>query len=202
MKLRHADLETFRANPKAYVAQMRAAKHFRQSMYRYWQLAVRAFHKEGLGVSVAIERLEDSLRSHFAQNKVNERRIEDFSGQLARYIASFNTLGVVPVDIQPQLNMPLDETRYLTGEIARVDLIPSSSGYGVYVFLRGDGDWRRELRFPLLQAHFADEYACSLQEVRVGVYSVDRGVHEHFTYPLRDVDAAMAEIRGLLRRIK
>ena len=99
------------------------------------------------------------------------------------------------------MNLVINSKLIIAGEIARLDLVPDR-GYAAFVLSREQSeDWRRQIRFPLIQAHFAKKLNCALLDVAVGIYSVPDAVHELHRFSASHVSAAQAEIAKLATRL-
>jgi len=199
MKVSHGLLESFRADPTGFAVRQ-GSRHFNgPSMFRMWQYALKRLHAEN--VESAAEYLQDAIVSNFKVNDRNESRLDDLVDALHRYAASFESLGHIAVEVLKPMNLVINSKLTIAGEVARLDLVPSG-GYAAFVLSREEGeDWRRQIRFPLIQAHFASKLNCSLKDIAVGIYSVPTGVHELHRFTASRVSAAHAEISSLARRL-
>jgi hypothetical protein len=198
MRVSHGQLEEFRVSPKAFVSRQRP-NFPGPSMFRMWQYALKRVHSEN--VDKAVEYLHDTILSNFKVNDRNERRLDELVDGLYRYATAFTSLGNVAVEVLKPITFVVGPKLIIGGEITRVDLVPSG-GYAAFVLSRKQGeDWRGQIRFPLIQAHFAAKLNCPLKDVAVGVYSVPNGVHELHRFSTPRVSAAQAEIADLAKRL-
>lgn len=168
-------------------------------MFRMWQYALKRVHSEN--VDKAAEYLQDTILSNFKVNDRNERRLDELVDGLYQYATAFASLGNVAVEVLKPISVVVGPTLTISGEITRLDLVPNG-GYAVFVLSRDKGEeWRRQIRFPLIQAHFAVKLNCPLKDVAVGVYSVPNGEHELHRFSVSRVSSAQAEIAKLAARL-
>jgi hypothetical protein len=199
MKISHAQLESFRANPSAFVAGQNPRTFSGPSMFRMWQYALKKVHSENF--DIAAEYLHDTIVSNFKVNERNAERMDNLIEDLQRYADAFESLGHVAIEVLKPMNFVVNSKLIITGEITRLDLIPAG-GYAAFVLSREEGeDWRRQIRFPLIQAHYARKLNCSLNEISVGVYSVPDRKHELQRFSALRVSAAQNEIIRLAKRL-
>ena len=198
MKLSHSELEAFRTNPHAFVDRG-DGRFARIGMFRYWQFALRTYHKEGR--QAALARLDGNLTNHFKTTKPNLRKFADLKRQLAAYAMSFEALGHVAVEVQSRLNANPCPNLQVGGEIARLDLVPTG-GYAVFLFWKEGGDgWRNQIRFPVVQQHFSSKLAAPLKEITVGVYCVQTMTHQLAKFSANAVAQAQIELADALAQI-
>jgi hypothetical protein len=199
MKISHGQLELFRANPVAFVARQHPQFFNGPSMFRMWQYALKKIHSDD--VDTAAEYLHDTIISNFKVNNRNQQRLDDLVEDLYRYAAAFKSLGHVAVEVLKPMTFIISSKLTIAGEITRLDLVPSG-GYAAFVLSREAGEkWRREIRFPLIRAHYAKKLNCSLNEVSVGIYSLPDRTHHLQQFTVRRVRAAQDEIIRLAKRL-
>ena len=168
-------------------------------MFRMWQYAVKRVHSES--VDAATEYLRETVVSNFKVNDRNQRRLDELVDTLYKYATAFSSLGNVALEVLKPMNLVINPKLTIAGEIARLDLVPSR-GYAAFVLSREQAeDWRSQIRFPLMQAYFAEKLNCALLDVSVGIYSVPDAVHELHRFSPSRVSAAQAEIAKLATRL-
>ena len=164
-----------------------------------WQYALKKVHSDN--VDTAAGHLHDTILSNFKVNNHNEQRMDELIDALYEYASAFESLGHVAVEVLKPMNLAINPKLTISGEITRLDLIPTG-GYAAFVLSRDAGeDWRRQIRFPLIQAHYAKKLNCSLNEIAVGIYSVPDGTHELRRFSALRVSAAQTEIARLAARL-
>jgi hypothetical protein len=199
MKVSHGQLESLRIDPVAFAARQHPRGFGGPSMFRMWQYALKKVHSES--VDAAAEYLRETVLSNFKVNDRNERRLDELADSLHEYAAAFRSLGHVAVEVLKPMNMVINPKLTITGEITRLDLVPSG-GYAAFVLSREQGEeWRQQIRFPLLQAYFAKKLNSSLKDVAVGIYSLPDGAHELHRFSPARVGTAQAEIATLAKRL-
>jgi hypothetical protein len=168
-------------------------------MFRMWQYALKRVHSES--VDAAAEYLRKTVLSNFKINERNERRLDELLDMLYEYSTAFESLGHVAVEVLKPMNLAINPKLTISGEITRLDLVPTG-GYAAVVLSREEGeDWRRQIRFPLIQAHFAEKLNCSLKDVTVGIYSLPDATYELHRFTTSRVSAAQTEIATLAARL-
>lgn len=200
MRIPHRALEDVRLNPEAYARRMArgGGEVHRTSVLRYWQLAVYEFHRRNS--VAAAEGYFDGACARFAKSARMQRKIQDYRQGLREYVEQFRRSGHTFVAVGVRISLDLGSDIQMTGEVSRVDVI-TSGGYGAYLIGRVSEQWETELRMPLLQHYFADEFNVDVEDVRVGVYSVDWGCHRERLFPRGEVSAAVREAVRVVQRL-
>ena len=198
MKVSHGQLESFRADPAAFAR--KAARRFGgPSMFRMWQYALKKLHSDD--VETAVEHLRKTIHSNYKTNPRNEKRLDELVETLYQYEAAFASLGDVALEVLKPMSLVINPKLTISGEIARLDLVPNG-GYAAFLLWREqDDEWRTQIRFPLIQAHFAAKLNCSLRDIAVGVYSIPDQAHVRHRFSASSVTAAQDEIAALAARL-
>jgi hypothetical protein len=175
MRLALGAIEDALANPAAFRARADAgdgggfgytyASALRNAIYRYHSTRDR---------DVAVKYLEESIRNSKTL-KSAQRRAETVD-QLDWYIEMHAALGWPTFDTRVRLSIPVPsraaESLTCTGEVGRIDMVPTG-GYAAWLFASSVSPaWRDELRMPLLQGAVADvTLAVPTNEIQVGIYN-------------------------------
>jgi hypothetical protein len=163
--------------------------------------AIFNFHKPQWTVAQAESYLEDRLA-----DAANASRKAEAFDQFHWYLEQYRALGWATAFTRLNVNIPLPPWApadlSISGQIARVDLVPSG-GYAGWIFLSGAAHgWRQELRMPLVQEALAGEMNVTIDEFIVGIYAFqDRSV-EHTCYSATEIRQARASLEGLLQRLR
>jgi hypothetical protein len=80
-----------------------------------------------------------------------------------------------------------------------VDL--TQNGYSAWLFAKEIGNWRSELRLPVVQGAYAARLGAPVEEVTVGVYSFASATYTEYSYKPEEVAAALNELFTLLRQL-
>lgn len=201
MRISHSSLETIRKNPKQYIKDSHSNNPsiFSFSAYRLFQFAVRQYHNNSGNRSIAIEYFERMFRKKFKQNHQNERKLIVFLDYLTTYFDSYDLLGNHANEVGTKINIDLGAGNCICGEVFRVDIVVKGTfRYAVYLFIKEEMSWENELRMPLLQQYFSKVYACSLNEVSVGVYCLSTGEHESICFSSKIIARANREIANII----
>jgi hypothetical protein len=168
-------------------------------MFRMWQYALKRVHSES--VDAAAEYLRETVLSNFKVNDRNERRLDELVEALYQYATAFASLGNVVVEVLKPMSLVISPKLTIAGEITRLDLVPAR-GYAAFLLSRDQGeDWQRQMRFPLIQAHFAEKLNCAVTDVAVGIYSVPEATHELHRFSASRISAAQTDIAKLAARL-
>ena len=195
MKIKHGQMEEFRRDPKSYGGRVQVFGG--ASMYRDWQLSVRKYHRTD--IVTAQDYLDNAFGNHFKTNKRNEAKFARYQDLLAQYATDYQSLGHHVFEVQHRMNFEYRPEVFITGELARIDLV-AAGGYATSVFHRTAGDWKSELRFPILQLYTAHLMGASSGDVRVGIFNVGLGKHEFAKCDGARLRSARREFNFLLKK--
>jgi hypothetical protein len=196
------ELEEANADPARYRAKLYGPQRQAQGSIYFNTLrnAIFNFHKPQWTAAQAESYLEDRLAS--AANTLKKAEVLD---QFRWYVREYEALGWTTfltrlnVDILPPSRAPADLS--ISGQIARVDLVPSG-GYAGWIFVSGDAHgWRQELRMPLVQEALAREMNVTTDEIIVGVYAFKSRSVEHTSYSAAELRAVRSSLEQLLQRL-
>jgi hypothetical protein len=194
MRISLRDLEAARLNPGEFSG--RAAGFYRMSKHRILQLAALEFHRRHEDPDAAYTYFQE----HFTQNFKNLSDLPSFQAQLTRYCQQFSTLGMIVASIKTRISISISQQLEIVGEIPRLDLA-ADGGYAGWLFGKQQFEWRNELRWPMLQQHFAMRMGVSSRLVSVGMYFFEAGIYQQTRYSDAEIARASAECRRLSRSI-
>jgi hypothetical protein len=202
MRLALGSIEEALANPVAFRERADAgdgggfgytyASALRNAIYRYHSANDR---------DDAADYLEDSIQNSKTLRSA-QRRAETLE-QLDWYIEEHATLGWPTFDTRVRVSVPVParaaDTLKCTGEVGRIDLVPSG-GYAAWLFTSSVAhDWRKELRMPLLQATLADvTLGAPANEIQVGIYDFSAREVISTTFSDKAIHAARRRFRRLV----
>jgi len=194
-------LEEARLNPSNFVNMLNKSDNLKDSnLYRYsrymcWQNAALHFHKFN-NRRLALQYLEEGLNK-FKIIKKTPSLIEDYQDKLDYYISDFKQNNFYFIESRKIINMQLSKELLITSKIPVVTMIKDKD-YFVYFFSIKYYQWEKELKFPILQSHFAEsEFGCELSEVNVGIYCYETDVHYQNNYSEKEVKVALDELSEL-----
>lgn len=197
------ELEEANADPAGYRAKLYGPPRQAQGSIYFNTLrnAIFNFHKPQWTAAQAESYLEDRLAS-----AANASKKAEVSDQFRWYVSEYETLGWtkfltrLTVDIPLPACAPAELT--ISGQIARVDLVPSG-GYAGWMLLSGNGrGWRRELRMPLSQEALARKMNVPIDEIIVGVYAFRSRSVEHTSYSATEVGEAHLFLKRIVERLR
>jgi len=194
------ELEEALRNPRAYALKKSAptSNPFGRSKYLTLQWAVYKFHKNKQDLQTAKQYLAESFSRFKGQNDLPdyEEKLETYADGLARSKASVLK---VRDRLVVQLKKPFADQFRISGDIPRIDL--TSAGYSVWLFANKQKDWRDELRLPLIQSAYANEFSASVNEVKVGVYDFSTGSYTDYGFTESEIKKAQRSLIRLLQQM-
>jgi hypothetical protein len=200
-KLSLTELEIARRKPRAFrdVLDRRSKGEKRRFSWGYYNAlreAIRHFHKMNESVYEAHSYLENGLE-RFKDLKRSQETVD----QLAWYIGDYFNRGWISTQTYSHIIVPLEDIGVqlrCSGEISRLDIVPTG-GYAAWLFRSREPDgWRNELRMPIVQDVAARMLGVSNSEIKVGVISFQERYSEFHSYSGRQIVAAYKELEVLL----
>ena len=116
--------------------------------------------------------------------------------ELNLYVDAYQASGNTIASLGTRIGITIDPDFQLTGEIPRIDLVPSG-GYAVWLFSRTTNQWRDELRMPIIQYYFAQTLGVDISSVSVGFYFFSAARYDSYQYSDTTIEAARRECRSL-----
>lgn len=199
MKLKHKFVEQIRKFPELASQFSKEEKNpGGKSMVRYWDWAIGHFHHEN-SKEAAFKYLMNGIQS-FNDTKKNRNNGERLIKKLDKYIIDYQKMGFNYISSQSKLNMDIQHNNFMTGEIFRIDKTPEK-GYAITLLIRNDEVWAHQLRFRLLQIHYANVYKCPHDLIKVGIYNFEKEEHEYVSFDDDELRNAWIEITKLSEKI-
>jgi hypothetical protein len=201
VKLPLRDLEEAATDPIAYRTKMTSNNASSGPRYGYFNVlrnAIRRFHESGGNETAARRYLQDGIDS-FVDNLAKREDTED---KLDWYIDIWRSSSLITVDTMSRITVPLPSRSSsdltCSGEITRVDIVPTG-GYAGWLFRNNNiDDWLNELRMPLIQETLAQTLGVSSSQVTVGVYGFPQRDVQQTTYAPSEIRAAYSSLDNLL----
>ena len=197
MKIKHKNLEAIKANPRMASALVKENSNGK-SMVRYWDWAVSCFHHKK-SLRAALNYLENGILS-FNDTKQNRTKGNKLLEALEVYTKSYDSLGFNYLSSQKRIKIDIEHNNFITGEIFRLDETVEG-GYAITILQRQDDVWAHELRFKVLQVYFSNYYKCPFDLIKVGVYNVEKGIHEYISFDENELNEAWNEVIELSKEI-
>jgi hypothetical protein len=156
-----SDLDQAARDPSGYRARMGAGSRggFRSGYFNVLRNAIRRFHDAGEDEAQARDYLENGL-TRFNDASKRSETMHQFDwyveeNHTRRGWVTSETMGRVVVELPPWAPADL----VCSGEVTRIDIVPSGRLAG-WLFRNDDVQgWHRELRMPLIQGALAHETA-------------------------------------------
>lgn len=193
-------LEEALANPPSYRQKMDAAgeSSFGETYIGILRHAIFRYHKthdRADAMAYLQHRFDNSSRLH------NVSREFDTIGQLDWYMDEYERGGGPTVQTGLRLVVPVAGARgdlKCSGEVTRVDLIPSGGFAGLILANEIEAGWTRQLRFPLIQITLAEEtLGIAASQVRVGIIDPSNRRLEMHSYRSRELTDARRRLGEL-----
>ena len=211
IRVRLSDLEIARRDPGAYLRKLKEPKpkFGRKSKHAVLLLAVYRFHKYSGGLFDKFSgdltgalKYFDALyeKKKFKKDPASKKFYQE---RLTTYAQEFGELDAEVVKYKDNLVLTLPEEFKdkieVYGQVPRVDL--SLEGYSVWLFDKSLKNWRDEIRFPIIQAAYAQKFSADLEEVKVGVYDFSTASYTSYSFTEDEVKEAEILLYGLLRQL-
>jgi hypothetical protein len=200
-KISLTELEEVRRDPLAYRRKKDSGTGFRgrNTIFQTLKRAIYEYHKETNALA-AMDYLENGLESFRDRSKC-EKAVED----LQWYIAEHQKLGWVTAlrkqNISIRLSTQFADSLKITGEINRIDFHPNGA-YAAWLFSRGSaGNWREELRMPIIQNAVGVEMGAPPELVHVGIYCFEDHTVNIHNFTNQDIRRAHFELEDLFRKM-
>ncbi len=198
MRISHRNLEVIRKSPQS-IKQIIGNNSPRTSMARYWQFAIKKYHKNN-DINEAIDYFQSNCQQHFKDTKANQTQIFQLTDKINQYRADYLLLDFEYYDYSQRLSMDINYKNFLSGEIFRIDK-KKEGGYAITLFEKDNELWSSELRFPLLQIHYSNIFKCPIDEISVGTYNLKTGKHQYINYDEYSLKTSWEEILNISRII-
>jgi hypothetical protein len=192
------DLEGARRDPGSYRARLDSPTTSgpRFGYFAALRLAAIRFHK--------VNSLSETLEYHAALTDrfADRRRVLADTSDLEWYVEHWNDPPGTPFALKRRIRAPVGEVFkdevVCSGEVPRLDLVPSG-GYRAWLFRpRQVSDWKEELQMPLIQLAVAAEMGVPPVDVSVGVYSFALRRFETTSFSVERRRAARVQLQTLL----
>ena len=168
-------LEIARTNPLQFAKSLKVKSSgnsfFNYSRWMAWQNAVHHWNKNN-SQSGAINYLTNSLANFkIVQNKPQEG--EFYIEKLQSYINGHNANGYYSLESKHRVLIDINPVVSLSGQIPVINM-NKNGGYSIILLSKVDMPLDYELRFPLLQNHYASiVYGVETYEVEIGYFNFD-----------------------------
>ena len=196
MRISHREIIELRADLKGWVAKKKtAAKGFMRAGYaQATRLGIYKYHRVG-NLSVAQSHLSGLMDRLELVDQARRDRAED---DLKAYHSWWRKAGRIYVQDRLRLGMILPGNFILGGDVPRIDFDSSNETYHGVLLGTADPNWKADLRTPILQAAIANRLSRDVDDIRVGVQSLDGSGLDLMQYSAKQVQRALDELERLL----
>jgi hypothetical protein len=200
-RLRFSDLDEARRDPRAFRRKLGAGATqagFGPSYFSTLRDALFRYHSHNRDVQDASAYLERRL-SRFKDDSSRERYMDHFFW----YVNEYDALGWPTFRIKQRVTIPLPHARSpdstCSGEVSRLDIVPTD-GFAAWLFRKdADPDWRNQLHLRLLQDSVARAVLhTQTQQVRIGIYAFEARQAYSTTFSPDDIQDAFRELAHLI----
>jgi hypothetical protein len=206
LRLSLSDFEELRKNPAALKQKKLSGEQGGPTYSPSAALrnAIMWMHKNGKSRLETIAELEHKYWTGDFGPRVQktDATLANLIGQLEDYLDDHARWGRRPVHLRERFSLPLPsdvaEAIRITGEIPLIETSPNGLLY-VWFWATKPANWHTELRFPVIQAAVADQVGAPYDEVFVGVYCFEDGLHHEMQFSSNEIAAARNELVALLR---
>jgi hypothetical protein len=193
-------LESAREDPIAFAERLNSTTS--NSSYGYskisdWKNAIFEYHKSQ-DLTATLDYFHDKFYAHFK----NTADFEFYSSAIVNYVTDYHDNGLVFVSKRKLMEIVLEpNVLSLRGQVPLVNM-NIDGGHSITFFLKTNNeDWQNELKFPIIQNHYASELGIDLSEVEIGIFALDVGSHFLRTYSESEVEDAMLELNSIASTI-
>lgn len=194
------ELDDARQNPAAYWQKLEHRTDDRrgETYINALRQTIFRFHDTGDFQEARIY-LENRLANSKLRSMIRKAATVD---QFEWYADEYATRGWPLSQTKLRLRVPLPRgpvDLYCSGEVARLDIVPTG-GYAAWLFCGPlNPAWRNELRMPLVQATVAEQVlGVPTDEVQIGIYSFQAQVVDLHRYSLSEIGDAKSALDQLL----
>ena len=190
-------LEAARTNPTDFAKNLKATADGAQqgwpSQYSCLKDAINEFHKQN-DLSKSINYLEKRF-NRFADNPKNKKQLTNYINSLDFYIKSVkkNELGFLKKET---IEIILNSKSKMTGQIP-LTFMNNKGGFSIYFFSKLTDGWENELKYPIIQNHFAELYGTDLDKIEVGIFSTEHNKFFEQSFSDLEVDTANKELEKI-----
>lgn len=190
MKISHSELEACRKDPAGWLA--KSGGFARGGYASDVKLAISHFHKTG-SHKAAQEKLEEYLKKY-----VNAQKKQWARDTLDNYVVALDKSDWLVADTKLRLSLELGHGVVMSGEMSRIDVNPKSGQYQAVLLAESiDGNWKSELRWPLVQLAVSQKYSREIEEIAVGMQTLDGSVIDTRRFSKSKTTECMAEAADL-----
>jgi len=196
--IRIGDLEDIRINHRNAMDNTHIPDkkiYYGYSKFMAWRDAAIFYHKVQ-DENIADQHLEDSLTSKFKSINKNSKELIKYRDKLINYISDHINNSYSYIDSRTRIKIPLSSSVVITGEVPIINM--TSGGYCLIYFSKNQYNWENDIKFPLLQSHFAEvEYSCNLNDIQVGIYCFETDSHNLKTFSKKSISDALDELNDV-----
>jgi|GEM_PF-2058595 len=200
-------LEEARTNTKEIVDRLSNQNRSfrgRYSKFQAWKNAAISYHKsKSHNLNHIIASMENSLKKNFKTLKNNPKALQEYTDKLELYVEDHHRNNFHFIESINRFEIRIGKSNVIiSGQIPIINMIDNNN-YGVIFFTKKETIWEQELKFPLLQYHFAkSQYKCDLSQVFVGVYCFETDRHYIQSFNRNTIIHTLTEVADIASAIE
>jgi len=201
MRISHRSLEAIRRNP-TLIFELGKGQRGSNSIARNWEYKLKPFHVSGVPIGQVANNFEAYCVGAFRDTKANLLKIGELYYRYPKYESDYQQQNFVFQDFHKNIRFNIAGDFILSGEVFRIDRT-RNGGYAITLMWKNQESdiWAHELRFPVLQKLFADEFGVSTGKVKVGIFDFENVAHEYITFGKEAIEGAMSELHNIIEEI-
>lgn len=198
VRISHREIAELRTDLKGWVAKKKSSSKavMRPGYGQVTRLGIYKYHRDG-NFAVAQSHLINLMDR---LGLVNLTRRHEAEHDLGSYHSWWKRAGRTYVQDRLRLEMSLRSGFVLGGDVPRIDFDSSNETYHGVLLGNNDPNWKTDLRTPILQAAIASRLNRDVDDVRIGVQSLDGSGLELIQYSGKQVQRAVEELEQLIRQ--
>ena len=201
MKISITKLEIVRKNPKAFVAAIKAGENSQsfgvRAKYIRLQDTINYFHKIN-DYNKTINYFNNSF-SQYVDNSKNRKDHERYFNCFNDYVSEFKKKKYEFLT-KENLKIILNEKVTVIGQIPLI-FKNKKDGYSIYFFAKTNEEWETELKFPIIQNYFSNYFETELENIEVGIFSIEKNKFYQTTFLEKGIAKAEKELKAIGKTI-
>jgi len=150
------------------------------------------YHKindENEAIRILTEKMEDK----FITVRRSKKELNMYIDKFGEYLISHRNKGYYFNASRKRISIPIYRDVSISGVVPIIN-IASHQGHAIIFFVKNYFDWERQIKFPLLQSHFAEKiFGCNISDIEVGIYCFETDNHYTKSYSKNEIDNALDE---------
>ncbi len=203
LKIPIGDLSEARDDPVSYRNKLldeTAGNTFTFGYFNVLRNAIHHYHKSRNRRDLGQVYLETQLE-RFKDGSKKRQTVSRFNWYVEETLEQGNILVQSRLRVLIPLPARVEGVLQCTGEVGRIDILPSH-GYAAWMLRSRDSDdWEQELQMPLIQRAVARQLAVNASEVTIGVFAFGNSVVASTCFDSLVISRAESHLNRLIRSL-